>query len=107
MLAGFDRILLRRQPECVPAHGMQHVETAYSLVACHDVCRRVPFRMPDVQSGPARVREHIEHVEFLLRGIETCVAGIGRMKNLALIPDALPLWLDLIEWIRFAALAIH
>jgi hypothetical protein len=29
------------------------------------------------------------------------------MKNLALIPDGVPLWLDPVEWIRFAALAIH
>jgi hypothetical protein len=29
------------------------------------------------------------------------------MKDLALIPDGLPFWLDPVEWIRFAALAIH
>jgi hypothetical protein len=63
--------------------------------------------MPDVQPGPARVREHIKHVEFLFRGIETFVTGIGNMKDLALIPDGLPFWLDPVEWIRFAALAIH
>ena len=33
MLAGLDRVLLRRQAERVPAHRMQHIEALHPLVA--------------------------------------------------------------------------
>jgi hypothetical protein len=32
-------------------------------------------------------------------------AGIWRVKKLSLLPDCLPFWLNLVEWIRFATLA--
>src|SRR6266481_1791231 len=103
MLASLNRILLCRQTECVPAHRMQNVEAAHAFVSRDDVCRGVAFGVADVQPGPARVREHIEHVELWLLRIEPFLAGIGRVKKLALVPDGLPLRLDLIEWIRSAA----
>ena len=63
--------------------------------------------MSHVQPGAARIGEHIEDVKLWLGRIEIFLARIGRVKNLALVPDALPLRLDLIEGIRFAALAAH
>ena len=105
MGAGLDGILLRGQAECVPAHGMQDVETAHSPIASQDVGGGVPFRMTDVQAGAARIREHVEDVELRFGRIEILFIRIRRVKNLPLIPDGLPLRLDLIEWIRFAALA--
>jgi hypothetical protein len=58
-----------------------------------------------VQAGGARIREHSEHVELRLLGIEIPLVRIIHVKKLTLIPDRLPLRLDLIEWIRFAAFA--
>ena len=48
-----------------------------------------------MQPCPTRVRKHIEHVEFWLRRIEPWLTGIGRVKKVLPVPDALPLWLDL------------
>ena len=107
MLAGLDRVLLRRQAERVPAHRMQHVEAAHPLVARDDVRRGVALRMSDVQPGAARVRKHVEHVKLRLRRIEAGLAGIRRVKAGVLVPETLPLRLDLIERIGFAALAAH
>ena len=107
MLASFDCILLRRETERVPTHGMQDVEATQTFVARDDVGGSVPFRMAHVQPRPTRVRKHIEHEELWLLTIEAFLAGIGRVKKLAFVPDRLPLGLDLVEWIRSAALATH
>src|SRR5436190_23877325 len=107
MLPSLNRVLLRGQTKRIPAHRMQNVETAHSFVARDNVCRGVAFGVTDMQPGPTRVREHIEHVELWLLGIEPFLARIGRVKRLALVPDGLPLWLNLVEWIRSAAIATH
>src|SRR5215470_1226014 len=97
MLTGFDRVLLCGQTKGVPAHGMQYVETAHAFIARYDVSGCVTFRMTNVQPRAARVRKHIEHIEFWLRRIETLVARVKRMKKLALFPNGLPFRLDLVE----------
>ena len=107
MLTGFDRVLLCGQTKGVPAHGMQDVETAQAFIARYDVSRRVAFRMTNVQPRPARVRKHIEHVEFWLRRIETLLARVQRVKKLALLPNGLPFRLDLVERIWFTTVATH
>jgi len=107
VLAAFDCVLLRRQSEGIPAHRMQNVEPAHALVARDDIGRRVTFRVPDVQPRSTRIRKHIEHVELWFLWIETWITRILRAKRLSIFPDALPFRLDLIEWIRFAALAAH
>src|ERR1700730_16094499 len=107
MLPCLDRVLLSGQSERVPAHRMQDIEPAHPFVTRDDVGRGVTFRMSDVQTGAARIREHIEHVKLRFLWIETLLFGIERVKDLALIPDFLPLRLDLVERIRFAALAAH
>ena len=106
MLAGLDGVLFGRQTERVPAHRMEDVESVQSLVARDDVGGGVTFGMADVESRAARVGEHVEHVELRLTRIEVRFAGIGRVKCAGLIPDRLPLRLQAIERIRFAAL-IH
>src|ERR1700741_1957845 len=107
MLTAFDRVLLRGQTECIPAHRMQHAETAHPFVAGYDVRGCVTFGMPNVQPRPAGIRKHVEDVKFWLRRIETLLAGIRRMKKLMLVPDRLPFRFNLIKWIRFATLASH
>src|SRR5438046_3167168 len=105
MLAGLDRILLGWQAEGVPPDRMQNIETAEAFVARDDVGRGVAFRVPNVQTCAARVGEHVEHIVLRPRRIEAGLAGIKRVKKPALVPDFLPLRLDQIEWIWFAALA--
>src|SRR5262249_41077641 len=107
MLASLDRVLLGRQSECVPAHGMQHIEAAQPFVTRDDIGGGVAFRMSDMQAGPTRIREHVEHIELWSLGIEVLVARIRHMKNLPLVPDFLPLRINLVEWIWFAAFAAH
>src|SRR5439155_19093845 len=105
MLAALDRVLLRGQTERVPTHRMQNIKSAHPFVSRDDVGGGVTFRVSDVQPGAARIREHVEDVKFRLGRIEIFLAWISRMKKLPLLPDRLPFWLDLIERIRFAALA--
>src|SRR5438067_12368528 len=61
--------------------------------------------MTYVQSRPARIGKHIEHVEFPLGRIQLQLSGIRRVKQLPLLPNLLPFWLDPIEWVRFTAFA--
>ena len=105
MLAGFDRVLLSWQTECIPAHRMQHVEAAHPLVARDDVRGGVTFGMTDVQPGAARVGKHVQHIELLFARIEIRFSWIRCMEDPALIPNALPLGLEEIERIGFASLA--
>src|SRR5438045_7166326 len=107
MLSASDRVLLGRQTERVPAHRMQDIAAAHSLVTRNDVGGGVTLRMAHVQAGAARIREHVEDVEFGFLGVETFLARVRRVENLAFIPDFLPLRLNLVERIRFAALAAH
>src|SRR5262249_32318019 len=80
---------------------------AHPLVTRDDVRCGVAFRMPNMQPSATRVRKHIEHVEFRLCSIKTFFAGIGSVEKLPLIPDGLPLRLNLIERIWFTAVASH
>src|SRR5262249_29345306 len=105
MLNSLDRVLLSGQPERVPPHRMQDIETLHAFVARDDVRRCIAFGMSNVQPGPARVRKHIEHVEFWLGTIETSLAGIGGVKKPALVPDGLPFRLDPAACTPFAALS--
>ena len=106
MLAGLDRVLFRRQAEGIPAHRMQHIEAAHALVARDDIGRGVAFGMADVQARAARIREHVEDVEFRLwRDRSPSRPDWAREKSAASSQMALPFRLELIEGIRFAALA--
>src|SRR5205823_2313215 len=107
MLAGLDRVLLGGQAERVPAHRMQHVETAHPLEARDDVGGRVALGMADMQPRAARIGEHIEHVIFWPRRIEIQLARIRRVKGLLLLPARLPARLDLVEGIWFSAFGAH
>src|SRR5436190_21772106 len=105
MLAGLDCVLLSGKAECVPPHRMKDVESAQASVARNDVRRCVTFRMSDMQSGPTRIRKHVQDVELGLGWIEILFSGIRRMERTVLFPSGLPLRLDLVERIRFTAFA--
>ena len=84
MSTGFDGILFRGQTESVPAHGMQHVETAHPLETAENIRGGIAFRMPHVETCSAGIREHIQHIKFLFRG------EIFRMESLVFVPVVLP-----------------
>jgi hypothetical protein len=57
-----------------------------------------------MEPGAARIREHVEDVELRFGRIEVRLARIRRVKRARFVPGRLPLRLEAIERIRFAAL---
>ena len=103
VLAGLHRVLLGGQAEGVVAHRVQHVVAGHALEAGVDVGADVAERVPDVEAGAARVREHVEHVE-LARGRPTAAkpsasapVGLGAQNVCVGLPPVLPLRLDLVR----------
>ena len=92
----FDGILFGRQPECIPTHGMQDVESAHPVITAVDVSCGIAFRVADMQAGSGRVRKHIKDVELRLGSLVS--GGKGFMVE----PVALPLGFDDIEWVLLA-----
>ena len=45
----FDRIVLGRKSECVPAHGIQYVVAFHSSLTRNDIQRRIRAGMSNVQ----------------------------------------------------------
>ncbi len=79
-------ILLRRQTEGIPPHRMQYAIPFELLEARDDIRRDIPARMPDMQPGPRRIREHIQNIVFLLPRILSV--------HTRFFPYPLPLLLD-------------
>src|ERR1700752_184749 len=105
MLSGLDGKLFRRQSKRVPAHGMQDIEAAHPLVSRQNIGCRIAFRMSHVKSLATGIRKHVQHVELRLRRIEPRFTGVGYSESLLFRPDALPLRLEIGEWILFSSLA--
>src|SRR5882762_9766091 len=63
-----DRRVFRRQAKGVPAHRMQHVESAHALHSRNHVSDRVVALVSHVHLA-ARIREHLQHVILGLRRI--------------------------------------
>ena len=89
--------ILGRQPERVPAHGMQHVEPLGSHVAGHHVAQRVVAHMPHVHAA----RRIGEHLELVALGLLALVLGA---VGAALLPHLLPV---LLAHGRVVAFACH
>ena len=102
VLAGLDRILLSGQSERVIAHRVQDIEAVHPLVAADNVGGGVTFRVPYVEARAAGVGEHVEHVEFRLRGVEIRVARAGGAEGFFGLPALLPLGFEIAEWEWFA-----
>src|SRR2546423_7004579 len=107
MLSSLDGVLLSRQTESVPTHGMKHVQPSRSLVAREDIGRGVAFGMPHMQARPGRIWEHVQDVElgnFWNRctsmssrkwmGCRDRLAGVPGPESLVLIPMLLPFRFD-------------
>ncbi len=82
-----DRRVLRRQPERIPAHRVQHVEALRPLEAGDDVAEGVVANMAHV-NAPGRVREHFKNIV-----LAAVTRPRARRSSLPLLPDRLPLQL--------------
>jgi hypothetical protein len=83
------RRVLRRQSERVPAHRMQHHETARPLGARDQIADRV---IPDVThvDAPGRIRKHVERVI----GARSRRRHVGNRETAAFRPHRLPARFD-------------
>ena len=76
------RGVLRRHPESVPSHRMQHVEALGPLVARHHVAHRIIADMAHMDA-PGWVGKHLQHVIF-------GTGVLAALEDAALIPNLLP-----------------
>ena len=90
--AVLDGGVLGGKAEGVPAHRMEHVEPAHPFVAGEQIADRVHAHVAHVDAT-RRVREHFQAVELRAGRI------FGNLELLPLLPDPLPLGLDLAEGI--------
>ena len=88
MRAGFLGVLFGGQAEGIPAHRVHHGRAAHSLEAADDVGGGVALGMPDVQPLAARIREHVQDVQFAAFGEH------GAGESPVLFPELLPFRLD-------------
>ena len=86
-----DGVLLGRETEGVPAHGMQHVDAGHAQVARDDVGGGVAFGVANVEASAAGVGEHVQDVGL---GHLVGVGGIEGSEGLVGQPMFLPLALD-------------
>ena len=82
-----DGGILGRQPESVPAHGLQHVLTLHALIAGNHITDGVVAHMAHVQP-PARVGKHAQAIEFF-----PCLV-LADFERLLVMPAALHDGLD-------------
>jgi len=102
VLAGLDGVLLGRQSEGIPTHGVENVEAIHALVATNDVSGGVSLGMPDVQTLARRIWEHVENVVFRLGRIEAFLAGTGSAEGFIFGPMGLPFGFELVERVGLA-----
>ena len=81
------------QPERVPAHWMQHIETAHPLVTRQCITDCVVAHMPDMQRA-RWIRQHLEHVK--LRAARVLFGFVQFFAH----PFLIPLQLDLFMVVR-------
>ena len=61
-------VLLGRQSERVPTHGVHDTCTLHTLIAADDIGCRIPLGMTNMEPVSAGVREHVQGVEFFRFG---------------------------------------
>ncbi len=86
--------VLGRQPERVPAHGMEDVEPARAPIARHHVAHGVVAHVAHVDA-PRRIGEHLEHVIFRAR-----IVVIG-FEDLRVRPGLAPFGLGFAHVVSF------
>ena len=96
---GFHRVLLRRQPERVPAHGVQDVEAPHALVTRDHISGGVAFEVADVEPRTGGVRKHVQTIELWTSRI------FLDPERTVLLPVGLPLGFDRPMIVRLAHMA--
>src|ERR1700722_5999863 len=84
---------------------MQDVKSFHPFVSGNNIGGGIPFQVADVKSFATGVGEHVEHVKFRFRGIESRFMRIGRMKDLPFQPNFLPFRLEFRKGKLFSSLA--
>ena len=102
MLAGLDGVLLGRESEGIPTHGVENVEAIHALVATDNVSGGVALGVPYVQTLTRRIREHVQDVVFRLGRIEAFLAGTGSAEGFVFSPMGLPFGFELVERVGLA-----
>ena len=100
------------QAEGVVAEGVEHVAASHAVVAGEDVGADVAQRVADVEPGPRRVREHVEHVQLRAVGhpVEALgqrTGGVGGVERALALPAVLPRHLELPRQRRGVAVGGH
>ena len=94
MHACLNGVLLRRQTERVPAHGMQNIEALHLLETTDDVGGGVALGVPNMEPRAGWVREHVQAIELRARRIESWLArvrlSIPAPRRLGLLKPRLP-----------------
>ena len=91
MLTCLDSILFSRKTVSVITHRVQYVETLQALVACIDIAGNIAERVTYVQACSRWIREHVQHIEFLLRFV------FDNLVGLVIDPSLLPFLLNFSE----------
>ena len=64
--ARLDRVLLSREAECIPAHGVQDIESPGHLVTPQDVTADKVLHVARMEARTAGIRKHVQQVIFFL-----------------------------------------
>src|SRR5262249_22981704 len=86
-----------RQPERVPAHGVEHFISLQGFVTAPHVREDIPTPMTHVQPRPRRIGEHVQAIVFGPR------VSVGHRMHPTLFPTPTPFSFDLLRFIRLVA----
>ena len=91
VLPGLYGVLLSGQSVRVEAHRVEYIEALQAFVAAVYIAGDIAKRVSYMQSGSARVGEHIEYVERFF------VAPVAYFVGVVLLPERLPFLLNFRE----------
>ena len=97
-------------PERVVAHRVQHVLAVHALVASEDIGADVTERVTHMESGAARIREHVEHehrvaVDDLFGTLRKQARRVRGPEGVISFPAVLPARFDLVGQTRVVPMA--
>ncbi|OPZ67978.1 MAG: hypothetical protein BWY82_02661 [Verrucomicrobia bacterium ADurb.Bin474] len=81
-----NRILLSREPECIPPHRVEHIVALGTTGPIQNIGCGVVLGVTSVKSRSGWVGKHVEQVELRFRRV------FGDLEHAVLFPVALPFW---------------